>query len=248
MIRIILVLTFLILFLTLGLPVLFFGWLIKGRTGRATLEVSTAMVHWAFGIVLRLSGTDVTVEGREHIPDSEAVLYVGNHRSYFDIISTYAQLKAPAGFIAKAEMSRIPLLRFWMAKIGCLFLNRDDIKQGLKTIMDAIAQIKGGVSVIIYPEGTRNRNEDPGELLEFHEGSLKIAQKSGCRIVPVAIYGTDDIFEKHMPMIRKKKIVIRFGEPFYSKEIPEEYKKKHGLYLQELISSMIRDIERTHAA
>ena len=49
-------------------------------------------------------------------------------------------------------------------------------------------------------------------------------------------------------MIRKKKIVIRFGEPFYSKEIPEEYKKKHGLYLQELISSMIREIERTHAA
>lgn len=71
-----------------------------------------------------------------------------------------------------------------MRYLHCLFLDRKDIKQGLKTILTAIEKIKSGISICIFPEGTRNKNKDELELLPFHEGSFKIASKSGCAIHP----------------------------------------------------------------
>ena len=119
------------------------------------------------------------------------------------------------------------------------------MKTGLKillTILAAIAQIKEGVSVWIFPEGTRNEN-GLLELLEFHEGSMKIAEKSGCPIVPVAIKGTAEIFEEHIPFIRPGRVVIRYGEPFYIKELEPSKRKFSGAYTRERIISMLREME-----
>ena len=69
----------------------------------------------------------------------------------------------------------------------------------------------------IFPEGTRCKAEDPTELLGFKEGSLKIAEKSGCPVVPVAITGTAEILEQHFPFIRPSHVTMEFGEPFTSK-------------------------------
>ena len=244
MIRIALDLIFLFLFLVLGMPVLFVLSLWYRDDWLANIKSCTRKVRWALNIVVRMSGTTIICEGLDKLPDKDtAVLFVGNHRSYFDIICTHAMLDRPAGFVAKAEMEKVPFLRTWMLRIGCLFLDRKDPRKGLQTILKAIEHIKKGVSVIIYPEGTRNESEDPKDLMPFHEGSLKIAQKSGCPIVPMAIYGTDDILEKHFPVVKKQTIVLRFGDPLYIKDIPEEYKKKHGAYVRELIRDMIADIE-----
>ena len=99
------------------------------------------------------------------------------HRSYFDILLTYTRCVRRTGYIAKKEMERYPLLSNWMKYLHCLFLDRKDIKQGLKTILTAIEKIKSGISICIFPEGTRNKNQDESELLPFHEGSFKIASK-----------------------------------------------------------------------
>ena len=103
--------------------------------------------------------------------------YIGNHRSYFDIVLSYSRCPIRTGYIAKKEMERYPLLSNWMRYLHCLFLDRKDIKQGLKTILTAIEKIKSGISICIFPEGTRNKNKDELELLPFHEGSFKIASK-----------------------------------------------------------------------
>ena len=242
MIRLLLIGIFLVLFLLLSLPLLIYLIHKEKKESGAALKKSTAIVRWAFRVILFLAGTDIEARGEKELPTDEAVLYVGNHRSYFDIVSTYTLLRQPAGFIAKKEMERIPILSAWMYRIGCLMLDRSDAKEGLKTILTAIERIKGGTSMFIYPEGTRNENGDPLLLMDFHEGSMKIAQKAGCRIVPVAIYGTDDIFERHVPFIRKKHVIISFGKPFYSKDIPEEYKKKQGAYVRGLIIDMLEEI------
>ena len=241
MIRIILVGVFIVLLLLLSLPVLLFETIYGRYDERRALLQSTAIIRWAFKVILFISGTRVRVSGLENVPEHEAVLFVGNHRSYFDIVSTYAVLREPLGFVAKVEMNRIPILRLWMKRIGCLLIDRSDPKEGLKTILRAIDQVKSGVSVFIYPEGTRNPDPDPRNLMDFHEGSLKIAQKSGCRIVPVAICGTDDAFERHIPFIKKAEVHIRFGEPFYTNDIPQDYGRKHGLYLRDLIKGMLEE-------
>mgnify|MGYP002233635792 CR=1 FL=1 len=80
------------------------------------------------------------------------------------------------GYIAKKEMLKYPLLRDWMKRLYCLFLDRDNPKEGLKTILTAIDYVKKGISICIFPEGTRNDGEELS-ILPFHNGSFKIARR-----------------------------------------------------------------------
>lgn len=201
---------------------------------------SQRAVQKALGKIVKLSGVELTVKGQEHIPENQAVLYVANHRSYFDIVTGYVAVKNKMGFVGKEELKGVPMLGEWMRLTGSLFLNRKDIRQGLQTILTGIERVKTGTSIWIFPEGTRNENEDICELLPFHEGSLKIAEKSGCPVIPVAITGTREIYEKPFPWIRPGKVTIEFGEPIYIKELPAEQKKHAGAYTRERIAELLK--------
>ncbi len=233
MIRLILVAVFVVLFLICSIPLLIAEWIIGKYNMDLKNKSSLAIVNWAFRIVLFLSGADVTVRGLENVPRDEPVLYIGNHRSYFDIIITYVRVPRPTGYIAKKEMLKWPLLVNWMKNLHCLFLNRDDVKQGLKIILTAIDKVKSGISICIFPEGTRNRVNHT--FMEFHEGSFKIASKTGCPIVPMTIYNSADIFEDHLPKIKKAHVILEYGKPFYVKDLAKEDQKKVGAYTQKII-------------
>lgn len=203
-------------------------------------EESLRIVRNMFRRILKMAGVTVTVKGMENLPKGQPVLYVGNHRSYFDILVGYTTVPEKLGFVAKKEMRRCPFLSDWMTNVNCLFLDRKNLKEGLKAILEGIEKVKRGVSIWIFPEGTRNRNEDILELLPFKEGSLKIAEKSGCPVVPVAISGTAEVFEKHFPMIRPSHVTIEFGEPFIIKELPPEERKFAGAYTRKKIIEMLK--------
>lgn len=223
MIRFIVVVFFVISFLILFSPVMFALWLIGYIKPAAKDKASRAIIYHAFRFISFISGTKLVILGKENIPADTAVLYVGNHRSYFDIILGYIAVPGITGFIAKKEMNRYPLLRVWMRYIHCLFLDREDIRQGLQTILAGVEKVKSGISIFVFPEGTRNKSDD--EFLPFKAGSLKIAEKSGCPIVPVAINHSDDIFEKHLPKIYKTTVVIEFGVPIYPATLDKEARK-----------------------
>ena len=141
MIRLICIATFLILFLICSIPLFFIEWII-GKFDRQKKDISSLrIVQWAFKVIIAMTGVKLDVIGEENIPD-EAVLFVGNHRSYFDIVVTYARCKRLTGFVSKKEMEKIPLLSVWMKYLYCLFLDRTNARAGLKTIMTAIEQIK----------------------------------------------------------------------------------------------------------
>ena len=238
MIRFIFVALFLFLYLILGIPVYLILRLICKINKKAGDYASLRLVQWAFRVILKISGTEITVIGEENVPD-EAVLFVGNHRSYFDIVLSYSRCPIRTGYIAKKEMERYPLLSNWMRYLHCLFLDRKDIKQGLKTILTAIEKVKSGISICIFPEGTRNANADELELLPFHEGSFKIASKSGCAIIPMAMNNTAEIFEAHMPKIKSTHVVLEYGKPIYVKDLSREEQKHLGVYTQNVIHEML---------
>ncbi|MDK2966003.1 MULTISPECIES: lysophospholipid acyltransferase family protein [Lacrimispora] len=240
MIRFILVAATVIIYLILSIPVLIVQFLTGNKNRRLRDEQSISKVRWIFRIILFLAGVKITVKGKEKLPKDQAVLYVGNHRSYFDILVGYTTVPGLVGFVAKKEMERIPLLSTWMKYVNCLFLDRKNLKEGLKTILQGIEQVKNGISVWIFPEGTRNKQEDILELLPFKEGSLKIAEKSGCPVVPVAMTGTAEIFEKHFPFIRPSRVTIEFGDPFFIKELEPELKKFPGAYVKNHIEDMLK--------
>ena len=243
MIRFIVVAVTVIGFLIFGFPLLAAqNSLGKKDPHQRDLE-SLKIIQTMFLFILRVSGVKVTVRGLENIPKDSAVLYVGNHRSYFDILVGYTTVPGLMGFVAKKEMLRYPLLSDWMVNVNCLFLDRDDIKAGLKMILDGIEKVKNGVSGWIFPEGTRNRHDDILELLPFKEGSLKIAEKSGCPVVPVAMFGTADVFEKHIPFIRPAHVIVEYGKPFYIKELEPENRKKAGAYTRDVIIGMLEKLQ-----
>lgn len=189
-----------------------------------------------FRTELKIAGCKVKSIGSENIPKDTPCLFVSNHRSYFDILVTHETIDKPVGFIAKDEMLKIPLLPLYMKDIGCLFLNRDNIKQGLETINTAAEYMTKGHSMVLFPEGHRNQGE---ELLPFKEGGYKIAEKSKCPIVPVAISGTDLLLESApKKKIRSHDVVIEFGKPFYPSEVPPKERKAWYAQLPKLITEM----------
>ena len=239
MIRLILILIFVILFLLISIPILFAEWIIRKFNRRAADISSLRIIQWAFKVIAFLSGVKLTVIGEENVPKDQAVLYIPNHRSYFDIVLTYARCPGLTGYVAKDSMRNIPLLSHWMKRLYCLFLDRKDIKAGLKTILTGIDQIKNGISMCIFPEGTRNKTQD--EMLPFKEGSMKMAEKTGCPIIPIAITNTAEILENHMPRIKRCHVILRYGEPILVNELDKEQKKFLGAYTRDKILKMLEE-------
>ena len=97
-------------------------------------------------------------------------------------------------------------------------------------------ELKSGISICIFPEGTRNRTDDV--LLEFHDGSFKIAEKTGCPVVPMSINNAAAIWEDHLPWIRKAHVVIEYGKPIYVRDLDRE-QKRH-------LSAAVQDVIRTN--
>lgn len=239
MIKFIIVVIEVIGFLILSTPVLVYEWLLGKINPDKKQTQSLKIIQASFRIILRTAGVTITVKGRENIPADRAVLYVGNHRSYFDILVGYVSVPGFVGFVAKKEMEKAPILSIWMDNLNCLFLDRENLKEGLKTILNGIEKVKQGISIWIFPEGTRSCDEDILEMLPFKEGSLKIAEKSGCPVIPVAMTGTAEIFEKQFPNMKSSHVTIEFGTPVIIKELEPEQKKHTGAYTQRIIREML---------
>lgn len=226
---------FFLVSLVIFIPLAIIGKFNKNRKDR----ISYAIVTWALRVVFFISGAKLTVKGKENIPKDTAVLYVANHRSFFDIVTGYITIPPLCGFVSKKEIKKVPVLASWMVRMNCLFLDRENIKEGMKTILQGVEQLKSGISVFIFPEGTRGKTDD--SLKEFKEGSLKMAEKAKVPIVPVAFNNTSAIFEDRFPRIKKAHVIMEFGEPIYIDSLEKEEKKHLGAYAHDKVKAMIEN-------
>jgi 1-acyl-sn-glycerol-3-phosphate acyltransferase len=176
---------------------------------------------WAL-LMVKFTGCKLTVSGREKIPQKGGVCFVSNHGSIFDIILHLAYDGRPIGFIAKKELIYIPFLNIWISVLGGLFIDRKNNRRAIRTIKKGIARIKSGGAMIIFPEGHRSRGQG---LLPFHPGSLKLATQAEAPIVPVAIKGSYDVFEKTY-RLQSVPIAVSFGDPIITSDLPKEDRKQ----------------------
>ena len=246
MLHTIVVVTLIFIFLTIG------DMINRGRIeaiedqkerGIAALE----LVQKIFHKILKASGVTYEVEGMENltsIPKDEGVMIVGNHRSYFDVVIGYTLVDRPTGFIAKKEMEKIKPLARWMDYVCCLMIDRDNLKQSLKVIITAIKYVKSGISIWIYPEGTRSEGETEEDMLPFKEGSFKIAEKTGCKIVPVSMIHTREVLENHFPFIKPTHVRVKIGKPILLSELTDEEKKHVGEYARNAVLEGIKELKK----
>ncbi|MCL2184790.1 MAG: 1-acyl-sn-glycerol-3-phosphate acyltransferase [Treponema sp.] len=175
---------------------------------------------WAFSI-MALIGSKISVSGNENIPKKGGVCFVSNHSGYFDIILLLAFSKRPFGFVAKKELLLLPFINFWIYMLGGLFIDRRNVRKALKTIGKGVKQIQAGGGMVIFPEGTRSRGRG---LLPFHQGSLKLATKAEAIIIPVAIEGSYELFEKTYRIVSAP-IKITFLEGIDTAALSNEERK-----------------------
>lgn len=228
---------YLFFFLTLTAPLypLFDHW---NKTGKAHKRSSIAqrMILRSFKICLAMAGTKLIVDGQENIPEDGAVLYVGNHSSYYDILCSYVATERGMGFFAKKEMEKIPCLSHWMRFINCLFLDRKNIKAGLATMNEGTKLLKDGFSL-------RSSQKVPEVRMKILMSSKKEvydpALKAGVPVIPMAISGTADILENNRRFqVKPTTVHITFGQPIYPDQLERAEKKHLGATIREEIIEM----------
>ena len=132
------------------------------------------------------------VRGAEKLPEAGRFLLVSNHRSGFDpIVITRVLRRFNISFVSKPSNMEMPVLGRIGYGAGCLPIDRENDRKALTTILTAADYLKRGLcSMAIYPEGTRSRGS---ELLPFHPGSFKIAQKANVPLIITSISGTEKV-------------------------------------------------------
>lgn len=168
-----------------------------------------ATVDWSRRM-LAVTGTPVHTTGLEHVPRDQPVVYASNHTSMFDIWALAATLPGSTRFVAKQELSRIPILGLAIKHTGHIYIDRLNRARASEAYDLAAATIRSGISAIVFPEGTRSRT---GELLPFKNAPFGLAITAGVPVVPVYVHGTFRILPKGSIRIRPGLIQIAIGEP-----------------------------------
>ncbi|CAB4941216.1 unannotated protein [freshwater metagenome] len=167
------------------------------------------LVYWSvralfqpfFHVYFRLSRI-----GREHIPTDGPVIFAANHRSFLDPFVIGAMSRRPLYFVAKKELFRKPLQRWFLNSLGAFPIDRGNADGDAMSTARAV--LERGDCVVIFPEGTRTR---PGGIGRPKRGVGRLALETGAPVVPVTVHGTSHI--RTTWRIRPHKVTVRVGRP-----------------------------------
>lgn len=201
---------------------------IRTMEERAGVEYARKKLKWLSEQILKSLDVklDIKYKNREAIDSldkKEGVIFVCNHQSNLDIPAIVTALHMDVGFVAKHEMKRWPFFGTWMKKSNCVFLNRENPREGIKDIKKAVELIKEGYPTVIFPEGERSL---AGKILNFKKGSFKLATETNGIIVPLTLKGTYDIQPRGtLKMARGKKVTLVVDEPIFVKNLSKDEEK-----------------------
>jgi 1-acyl-sn-glycerol-3-phosphate acyltransferase len=163
----------------------------------------------------------LSTKGKKHldsIPQDRNVFLIANHQSVMDILAIYATSEQMFGFIAKKELQKIPILRFWMTVQGCVFIDR---KNTVETIQKLNTLGKDGkpCRIAAFPEGTRSKS---GQMAPFKKGVLKTAWHLDSILVPAHITGTREAWENRVKVLNKYPVSVEFFKTWDLRDIKKE--------------------------
>ncbi len=161
--------------------------------------------RWWAKSILRVSGIKVKAKGLENLDPEKPCVFMCNHQSNFDILVLFSALPAQFRWIAKAELFRIPLFGHAMRGAGYISIERKERKKAIQSLKEAAGRIRNGVSVMIFPEGTRSPD---GSIGEFKKGGFVLAYDAGVPVVPVVINGTWAIMSKDSLRIKPGEVCL----------------------------------------
>ncbi|MCK5128759.1 MAG: 1-acyl-sn-glycerol-3-phosphate acyltransferase [Clostridiales bacterium] len=185
-------------------------------------------------LMFYLSGSRMQIVGRENIPKDKPVLFVSNHQGHMDSFIIQGFIKKPKGFVTITDYQRAPILRTWMKYMGCVFIDRSDIRQSFQCISQATENLNNGQSMVVFPEGKLN---DGKETFEFQKGWLRMAIKSGVPIVPITIDNSHKILSYNGKRIHATRAKCIISKPIETSNLKKANEKEFLQHLRDVILS-----------
>lgn len=220
--------------------------IIAMKDERTGVKLARKKLRWLSRIVLKSLGVKLRViyKNRKNINALErekGIIFVCNHQSNLDIPVIVSALHIDVGFVAKKEMKSWPFFNIWMKRSKCVFLNRENPREGIKDIKEAVKVVKDGYPIVIFPEGERTLD---GEILRFKKGSFKLATETNGIIVPLTLKGTFDIQKRgEWKMKRNQLVTIIVGEPIYVDSLSNDEIKELSTKVREVIEENYKNIK-----
>ncbi len=190
----------------------------------------------------KAAGMEVKVLGAENLPKEGPVVYMANHKGLFDAVALVSTIDDPMIAIVKKEVKKMPIISRWIGALGCIYLDRKDMKQSLAAILEGIKELKEGQSVLIFPEGTRSKTD---ELGKFKEGSFKLALKANVPIVPIAILNTEKVFEAQKRIVPHT-VYMKVGNPIDTPNLTAEEKKLLPKTVENTVKALLDDLKNNN--
>lgn len=160
-------------------------------------------------VLLWAGGATLVVDGLENISAGKPHIYVSNHQSTIDIPALFMALPVDLRFAAKKSLKYVPALGWYMILARFVFIDRGSHRSAMATLEQGAAQIRSGVNIVMFPEGTRSGDQ---RVLPFKKGPFALAAKAGVGVVPVTIEGSGNLMPKNSWNITPGVIHVRVGK------------------------------------
>lgn len=195
-------------------------------------NVRYGFLHRITRVVNRRGRVKIECHGIENLPQENGYIMFPNHQGLFDALSILETHERPFVTVMKKEVKDIFLIKQVIQLLQAEIIDREDIRQSMKVIMNMTRRVKQGENFVIFAEGTRSR--EGNQLLEFKGGSFKSAMNARCPIVPVALIDSYKAFDTSS--IKKLTVQIHYLKPLYY----EDYKDMKSVDIAEQVSKLIQ--------
>lgn len=176
---------------------------------------------------------DVRGYGAENLPKEDGFILFPNHQGLFDMLAIIDTCPKPMSVVIKKEAENWVLVKQVLAALDGISMDRSDIKASLKVINQMSERVKLGGNFVIFPEGTRSRDEN--NILDFKAGTFKSAVNARCPIVPVALINSFKPFD--ISSIKKEQVQVHYLDPIY----PEQYMGLKTKEIADIVHNRIQE-------
>jgi 1-acyl-sn-glycerol-3-phosphate acyltransferase len=194
--------------------------LVAPFSGEAIVWIGRTWISWIF----RTCGVRVIVEGLDHVDRTQSYVFMSNHQSVLDIGALVLTLPVNWRFVAKRELTRVPFFGWALGLSDQIVIDRGNRASAVRSLQRAAERVRGGISVIVFPEGTRSPT---GRMREFKSGGFHLAIEAQVPILPTTVSGSFHLIPKRSLKVQSGTIKVSYGKPIPTRELGVE--DRHAL-------------------
>jgi len=180
--------------------------LVAPFSGKAIVWIGRTWISWIF----RTCGVRVIAEGLERVDRTRSYVFMSNHQSVLDIGALVLTLPVEWRFVAKRELTWVPFFGWALGLSDQIVIDRGNRASAVRSLKRAAERVRGGISVIVFPEGTRSPT---GRMREFKSGGFHLALEAQVPVLPATVSGSFHLIPKRSLKVQSGTIKVAYGEP-----------------------------------